>query len=98
MVDILEGMERDEQAMERIASAMEVIAESTVAMYKIMEARLEKEFPLKHEPRESTVTRIPTDEEKLRASQGATGEPLSDWIQLGPREKELVEAESKKKK
>ena len=99
MVDILEGMERDERAMERIACAFEVVADTLVAMHKLQVQRLEKEFPPKHEPRDSIVTRIPTSEELLRRSQGQTGEESTEeWMQLdiGPRERELLKRESGK--
>jgi len=92
MVDILASIERDERAMERIAAAMESIADSYTAMYKLMAEGLDKVFPPKHEPRDAIVTRLLSDEDRLKASQGATGEAtIEQWTELGPRERELVE-------
>lgn len=85
MVDILAGIEEDERAMERIATALTRIA-------IVMEARLANEFPPKHAPRESTFSRIPSSEDRLKAAQGSTGEAtIEEWTELGPRERELVE-------
>jgi hypothetical protein len=98
-MEIMESVERDERAMERIATAMESIADSYVAIYKLMAEGLEKFFPSKHEPRESTVTRLPNEEDRLRASLGSTGEQTNeDWMQLGPREREFVEKSSESAK
>jgi hypothetical protein len=83
MVDILQGIEQDERAMEQIAFALTRIA-------TIMEKRFEREFPTRS-PRDSTVTKLPTDLDRLRASQGSTGEQTTEeWMQLGPRERELI--------
>jgi hypothetical protein len=89
MTDIMDALERDERAMERIAAAMEAIAESLVALYKLQEARFDKEFPVKREPQDATVTHVPTSEDELKASQGASSETLEEWI--GPRETGFLE-------
>jgi len=98
VVDIFAGMEQDERAMERIASAMErqagaleSLAGTLVSWYKIDVQRLAHEFPAKSEPRESTYSRLPTTEDKLRAAQGETNQTTEEWMQLGPREREFVE-------
>jgi hypothetical protein len=92
MVDILASIEADERAMARIATALEIIAGAFSSWYNLESQRLKKEFPPKHEPRESTFTRIPTAEDRLRAAQGATGESIEEWMQIGPRERELIES------
>lgn len=86
-VDILDTMMRDENSMERMAAAFETIADTVVAMYKLQEQRFDKEYPSKPTPKDATVTRIASDEDKLREDLGDTGEPLEDWV--GPREREL---------
>lgn len=91
-IDVLESMERDERAMERIAQAFEVVANTLVAWYKLEQQRFEREYPAHTIARESTFSRIPTAEEELKTAQGATGEKtIDEWMQLGPRERAVVE-------
>lgn len=81
-------IERDERAMERIAVAFEHIAAVAQAWYN-------RTYPVRSEASDATVTHIPTPEDALKEDQGATGEPLDDWLTdvIGPREQKLVEGE-----
>lgn len=85
----------DTRAMERIATAFETIADTLDAMYKLQQERFDREYPTRF-PKDAVVTRLPTEEEKLARAQGATGESsLDEWMQIGPREREIIE-ESRK--
>lgn len=86
-VDILEAMERDERAMERIATAAESIAEALTMWCKLEQQRFDREYPVKT-PRDAIVTHVKTPEEILRENIGGEPEPLEEWI--GPREQELL--------
>ena len=79
---------------ERAVRAFEDIAEALTSWVKLCQQRFEKEYPVK-EPREAVVTHVKSEEERLRESQGATGEPIEQWGELndddlGPRERELL--------
>lgn len=84
MTYFLSGIEEDERAMVKIASALTRIA-------IVMEKRYEKEYPTKT-PRDATITKLKSEEDELRESQGATGESLDDWLTdpVGPREREVL--------
>jgi len=88
-VDLLQAMERDERAMERLASASEVIAENVTLVVKLLARVVEHEYPVRTQPRDAVVTHIPGPEDELRASQGASEESTEDWI--GLREREILE-------
>jgi len=92
-VDIIAAMEKDERAMERMASAFEVIADTLTAWYKLEQQRFEKQFPVKPDARDATITRIPSREDALKEDQGASEEPTDEWI--GLREQELIESENR---
>ena len=83
----------DDAIQERIAAALESLADSFAEYCKLYSARLDHEFPAKRSPRESTVTRLETEEDRLRKSLGDTGESLDEWTTLGPREREVVNRE-----
>lgn len=73
--------------IERIAVAFERIAATLETWYS-------KVYPEKRQPRDAEVTRIPTAEERLKQDQGATGEPIEEWI--GPREQDFLAAKTGK--
>ena len=87
-MDIEQQMARDEQAMERIASALEQISKSLATWCILESAKFDKQYPVKANVRDATITRTPSDEDKLLESLGATNEPLEDWI--GLREQQVV--------
>ena len=80
---------------ERAVIAIEKIADALSDLAILTAKRLEKDFPAKHDPRDATITRIPTVDDRLRASQGASDEPIEEWI--GSREEEFVKTNSRKK-
>jgi len=87
-LDIEQQMARDERAMERIAATLESIAESVAAWCILSQARFDREYPAKREPRDADITRVPSAEDKLLESLGATDEPLEEWV--GLREQQVV--------
>ena len=74
---------------DRVATALESIADSLAEWCKLSQARFDKEYPVKREPQDATVTHVPTAEDELKASQGASSETLEEWI--GPRETGFLE-------
>ncbi len=91
-MDIIEQMEKDERAMERIAASLEHISKSLATWLILAQARFEKEYPLKREVRDADITRVPSERDKLLESLGASNEPLEDWV--GLREQELLDKSS----
>ena len=86
-----EQEERYVAAQEKMAENFEYIAGALEAIATIQEATFAKVYPEKVAPAEATITHVKTEEERLRESQGSTGEPLGDWVNLptetlGPRE------------
>ncbi len=73
------------EAMGRVAAAFERVAASLEKFY-------EKMYPPKHEPGDVTLTRIATEEDKIREAQGATQETTDQWLDIGPRERALLES------
>ena len=85
-----EGFAKDERALERLAVAFERIA--TVA-----EKWYERVYPVKPVPQDAIVTRVPTDEDRLRANLHGPEKTLSKWLEppaewAGPREKEFLKS------
>ena len=64
-----------EELFERLVIAVEIIAKS-------FERWKEVSFPEKKTPTEATVTRIKTEEDLAREAQGASDEPIEEWIGL----------------
>jgi hypothetical protein len=78
--------------LDRIACAFERIADSLEEWCKLNQARFEREFPIKPEPKDATITHIPTTEDELRSSQGAGEEDLSTWTSdVGVREQAIID-------
>ena len=91
-----EQEERYVAAQEKMAENFEYIAGALEAIATIQEATFAKVYPEKVAPAEATITHVKTEEERLRESQGSTGEPLVDWVSLppetiGPREAAWIE-------
>jgi len=83
-------MSEDLVIEERIASAFERIA-------TILEKWYETLYPPKREPADLTITRIPTDEDKIKEAQGATEESTEDWLSdIGPRERQFLASTQKR--
>jgi hypothetical protein len=77
MVDILEGMERDERAMEKLASSAERIADAIEWWVKLEQQKFDKAFPPEKVKREAELIR--RDEGKTEQySDRATDEWLAE--------------------
>lgn len=74
---------------ERISASLEKIAEALTRLAVVAEHAAYRQFPIKREAEDATITRLPTDEDKLRESLGDTGETFDEWI--GLREQELLD-------
>lgn len=89
--------ERIVAAIEKIADAYDFMAGSLEAIATTIAQHHAKTFPSRRTPAEATISRVPTDEDKLKETQGATGETLKDWTtldeeeEIGPREKAWLE-------
>ena len=83
--DIEEGIDKDDRDMQRMATAFERIANTLAQFYNKM-------YPPKHEPGDVTLTHIATEEDKIREAQGATEETTDQWLDIGPRERALLES------
>jgi len=79
----------NEQTEERLTVAFERIADSLERLATLSENRYQHEFPTRKVPQDVTLTRVPTEEDRIREDQGASDEPLEEWI--GIREKAVIE-------
>jgi hypothetical protein len=79
-----EAIDRDTRAMERLADSFEMIA-------KLMAQFFDKMYPPSHEPRDVTLTRLPDTIDRIKEDQGASEESTEEWLDLGPREREVIE-------
>lgn len=74
------------KAFERIADALTLLA-------KIEARKFDKLYPVR-QPKDATVTKIPTDEDRARANiSGDISEPIDDWASPGPLERAFLERE-----
>lgn len=73
---------------ERLVVAFEQIAQALQGLHDTGQKEFAKRFPERKEPREAVVTRIPTAEDLIREDQGASDEPIEEWI--GLREQEFL--------
>jgi hypothetical protein len=74
---------------ERAVQALESIAEALTLYAKIEGQRYEREYPSKPDARDATITRVQSADDRLRESQGVTGEPEEEWF--GLREQEVID-------
>lgn len=83
---------------ERYLSALESLAVSLDRLATLAERAVNRYAPAKHEPRDATVTRIPSDEDRRRESLGGSA-PIGEWLdeQPGPTEKDFLERQAKAK-
>lgn len=69
----------NENQAERLVVAFESLADTLSKWYK-------SAYP-EREPKETVISRVKTDEDKLKEEQGDTGEEsLDEWTQLGRHE------------
>jgi hypothetical protein len=83
--------ERFVVSFEKIAVALEGLNDTHKRIY-------ERQFPQRSEVREAVVTRVPTEEDRIRETQGASNVPIGDWLadieeeeeNIGFREQEWI--------
>lgn len=92
-----EQEERLVASFERMAEAYDFMAGTLEAIAHTVALHHSKMFPAKTLAADATISRILTDEERLRQEQGQSGESLKDWTtldeeeEIGPREKAWLE-------
>jgi hypothetical protein len=86
----------NEQREERLVLAFEAIGIALRGIHDTLERQLAKQFPEPKEWREAAYSRILTEEERIREDQGASEEPIEEWLTLpegewiGRREREFL--------
>lgn len=97
---LISFVERFVLCFERGASALEVLSET----YR---RHIEKLYPERPERREAIVTRVQTEEDRIKEAQGASSKPLDRWLSevedeeegrefIGVREREWLDAKKRK--
>lgn len=77
---------------ERAVCALEAIAEALTLWCKLEAQKFDKQYPVKPEARDATITRIKTDEDRARASLGGDpSESLDEWTSPGAFERRFDE-------
>lgn len=98
MTDILDKMKLDQEANQRSAESMERIADAFEQMAKLLAQFYEKMYPPKHEPAELTLTRVKSPLDQIKEAQGsAPEETTAEWLDIGPRERQLIENPPRRK-
>lgn len=88
-------MAMDERAMERIAESLETIADTLTQWVKLEQQKFEKQFPVRRNPLDIAVNRLPSATDLLKEDQGATGEAdIDEWT--GERERSVIAKQSSK--
>lgn len=89
-----------EEQEERLVAAFEQIATALTGIHDTEEKQFGKQWPERREVREAVYSRIPTEEDRIREEQGASGGSLKEWLTppedepIGERERAFLEAEA----
>ncbi len=83
---------------ERFVVSFESIARSLEGLNDTAERAFNKQFPEPSLPREAVITRVRSDQDKLREAQGASDQPSGEWLSgivkgrefIGVREREFL--------
>ena len=89
-------------ALDRIAESFERIATALEGIHEFSKKYATKHFPDARVPRDAVITRVPTEDDLIRESQGSSPKSLDDWLSelteeveeediIGPREREFLE-------
>ncbi len=88
----------DEELFLRLVQSFERIAEALGDICVIQKRRYDRDYPERREPRDAVLSRIKTEEDLAKERQGATNEPISEWLGgyeepdfIGAREKAFLE-------
>ncbi len=76
---------------ERLVLAFERIATALEGIHDQGQKAVGKLWPERKGPSEAIVSRVPTDEDKIREAHGASDKPIGEWLTdvdeyVGPRE------------
>jgi hypothetical protein len=82
---------------ERLVAAWEGLAKGLGDLNEIARTAIAKQWPDPRSPREATISRVPTAEDKIKAQTGNTDGPIEEWLgefdteeEIGPREREFL--------
>lgn len=89
--------------VERFVLSFEKIALALEGLDETYRRHLDKLYPERKDRREAVVTRVKTEEDRIREAQGADGKPLDQWLSevedeeqerefAGVREREWLDA------
>jgi hypothetical protein len=88
---------------ERLVTAWEGIAKGLGDLNEIARTAIGKQWPDPRKPREATLTKLPTPEEKRQQETGNSTGPVEEWLgefdteeEIGPREKEFLAGQAEK--
>jgi hypothetical protein len=83
---------------ERFVLAVEHIAAALEGLHVTRQKEFERQFPDPQRFREAVVTRVPTEEERIREAQGSSANTIEEWLGeldeeevIGLREREFLE-------
>jgi hypothetical protein len=90
--------------VERFVLSSERIAEALEGLNETYRQHYQKLYPQRREVRDAVVTRVQTEEDRIREAQGASAEPLNRWLSevddeeaesefIGVREREWLDAQ-----
>jgi hypothetical protein len=77
-MNLVEDDNRDSYV--EIAKALNRIADAFTATYALQREAFQKQYPVRKEVVDATVTHRQTEEERLREAQGATDETDAEWV------------------
>ena len=77
---------------ERLVAAFEQIAEALAGIDDTQKKQFVRQWPEPGKRREAIVTRVPSEEDLIREEQGASDEPIEEWI--GLREREYIKRQA----
>lgn len=86
---------------ERLVIAFESIAKSLAGIDESVKKAISKYSPEPREPRQAVVTRVPNEDDRNRSAQGASEEPIKEWLAdlggefIGEREKAFLEEQKR---
>ena len=85
---------------ERLVVAFEQIAEALTGIHDTQERQFAKQWPERKEVRDAVYSRVPNEEDRIRAEHGVSDESLVDWLSLpeeeiiGARERAYLAAQA----
>jgi len=87
---------------ERLVAAWEALAKGLGELNEIARTAIAKLWPEPRERRDAVISKLPTEEDKLKKETGNTDGPVAEWLsefddeqgEVGPREKAWREAHS----